>query len=98
MMAIISVRYNDDSKAQAEEIANSIGLSLSNVINIFLNRFIVERGFPFDVTAPKKQTEDFDRDELEKLVLEAIKNSPSNPQLPKSSYLDLSENTIKTTE
>lgn len=96
-MAIISVRYNDASKAEAEEIANSIGLSLSNVINIFLNRFIVERGFPFDVTAPKKEETIFKQDELEKLVLKAIKNSTSNPQLPKSSYLDPSEHTVKTT-
>ena len=96
-MAIISVRYNDTSKAKAEEIAEAIGLSLSNVINIFLNRFIAEKGFPFSVTVPQKE-KTYDHDELEEIVLKAIKNSPSNPRLPKSSYIDLSENTIKTTK
>lgn len=98
-MAIISVRYNDASKAEAEQIAASIGLSLSNVINIFLNRFIVERGFPFDVTAPNKETTVFKKDELEELVLKAIKNSPNNQILPKSTYIDLKDSmNIKHTE
>ena len=97
-MAIISVRYSDVSKAQAEEIANSIGLPLSTVINIFLNRFIAERGFPFDVTAPKKETTMFSKEDLEERVLKAIKNSPDHPKLPKSSYIEPSENKLRTTK
>ena len=69
-MAIISARVNDQSKADAEEIANKIGLSLSTVINIL----------------------------LEKLVVDAIKNNSSTPDLPKSAYVDPKDNIIKHTK
>ncbi len=96
-MAIISVRYNDESKAKAEEIANAIGLSLSNAVSIFLNRFIAEKGFPFDVTVPKQDAAFFDKDELEKAVLNAIKSADTKAELPKSAYID-SYNNIKLTD
>lgn len=97
-MAIISARVNDQSKADAEEIANKIGLSLSTVINIFLNKFIAEQGFPFSVTVPKKSTTVFEKNELEKLVVDAIKNNSSTPDLPKSAYVDPKDNIIKHTK
>ncbi len=96
-MAIISVRYNDESKAKAEEIANAIGLSLSNAVSIFLNRFIAEKGFPFDVTVPKQDPAFFDKDELEKAVLNSIKSADSKAELPKSAYIDACNN-IKFTD
>lgn len=96
-MAIISVRYNDESKAKAEEIANAIGLSLSNAVSIFLNRFIAEKGFPFDVTVPKQDTPVFDKKELEEAVLKAIQSADSKTELPKSAYID-SLNNIKYTD
>lgn len=97
-MAVISARVNDRSKAEAEEIANTIGLSLSTVINIFLNRFIAEKGFPFDVTVPKKESTVFDKNELEELVIKAIKNNSSAPDLPSSIYIDPNDNIIKHTK
>lgn len=50
-MATISARIDDQLKDHAEKIAESIGLPLSSVINIFLRRFIAEKGFPFEVKA-----------------------------------------------
>ena len=87
-MAVISVRYNDASKARAEAIADSIGISLSGAINIFLNRFIAERGFPFDVTAPKEDNALFKDKDVNAMFLEAIKESTRHPAVPKSAYLD----------
>lgn len=50
-MATVSARIDDQVKAQAEKIAEDIGIPLSSAINIFLRKFISVRGFPFDVKA-----------------------------------------------
>lgn len=96
-MAVITVRYNDASKAKAEAIAESIGISLSGAINIFLNRFIAERGFPFDVTAPKEDNALFKDKDVNATFLEAIKESDHSPAVSQSVYLDESGN-IRHTE
>ena len=87
-MATITVRYNDDSKAQAEAIASAIGISLSSAISIFLNRFAAEKGFPFDVTAPSKTQALFSDVDMDMLFSEAIKNSSAVATLPPSAFLD----------
>lgn len=87
-MAVISVRYNDISKAKAEAIAESIGISLSGAINIFLNRFIADRGFPFDVTAPQGDAALFKDKDVNAMFLQAIRESTDTPVVPKSAYLD----------
>ena len=51
-MATISARVDDQLKAEAENVADAIGIPLSTAINIFLKRFSANRGFPFDVVAP----------------------------------------------
>ena len=97
-MAVVSARIDDEVKKEAEEIAGSIGLSLSSVINIFLNRFIAEEGFPFSVTAPKKEktTALFDKKELEVIVKKAINQNAISPI--QSCYFDPVEQKIKYTE
>lgn len=87
-MATITVRYNDDSKARAEEIANAIGISLSGAISIFLNRFVAEKGFPFDVTAPTQTQALFSNTDVNALFADAIKSSSDVAALPPSAYLD----------
>lgn len=97
-MAVISARVDEQAKLEAEEIASSIGLSLSTVINVFLNRFIAERGFPFDVTDPQKETVLFQKSELEEIVKKAIKENAEKVVYTKSSYLDPDCQKIKFTE
>ena len=72
-MATITARIDEKTKLQAEEIASSIGLNLSSVINVFVNRFVAERGFPFAVSDPKT-VQMFDRTELTDAVAKAIRN------------------------
>ena len=43
-MLTISTRVEEETKENAERIANSIGLTLSAVINVFLKRFVIENG------------------------------------------------------
>lgn len=85
-MATVTARIEENTKSQAEEIANSIGLNLSSVINVFLNRFVAERGFPFAVSDPKT-IHMFDRENLSEKVSEAIKERKDVPEVPESYYI-----------
>ena len=85
-MATITARIDDKTKIQAEEIASSIGLNLSSVINVFVNRFVAERGFPFAVSDPKT-VHMFDRATLSDAVSSAIKERRDVPEVPKSFYV-----------
>lgn len=97
-MSVISARIDDQTKLEAEKIANSIGLSLSAAINVFLNRFVAEQGFPFKVTVPKKETTLFERSELELQVKDSIKNRHAVPVTIPSSFIDPSDKEIKYTK
>jgi len=57
--ANINVRTEPSTKAGAEAIYSSFGLSLSDAINVFLNMSILEGGFPFSVKQQRfnKETE-----------------------------------------
>ena len=52
-----NVRLNPEIKAQAEKTFALFGMNLSEAINIFLHKSIMENGLPFEVTAPKYRPE-----------------------------------------
>jgi DNA-damage-inducible protein J len=47
--AVINVRTEPTIKAQAETLYNSMGVSLSDAINMFLYKSIDYRGLPFEL-------------------------------------------------
>jgi len=47
--AVINVRTEPDIKAQAETLYNSMGVTLSDAINMFLYKSIDCRGLPFEL-------------------------------------------------
>ena len=47
--AVINVRTEPDIKAQAEALYKSMGVSLSDAINMFLYKSIDYHGLPFDL-------------------------------------------------
>lgn len=51
--ASISMRVNPQIKAEAESIYGSLGMTLTEAINIFLHKSILEGGLPFDVRQPR---------------------------------------------
>ncbi|MBF0715005.1 type II toxin-antitoxin system RelB/DinJ family antitoxin [Gemelliphila palaticanis] len=57
--ANINLRIDPVKKQQAESLFNSFGISVTDAINIFLNKSIMEGGFPFSITQPRynKETE-----------------------------------------
>lgn len=50
-MAQINIRIDDDVKYNAEEVLNTIGLSMSSAINVFLKTVAREKRIPFELTA-----------------------------------------------
>lgn len=55
--ASISMRVNPQIKAEAEAIYGSLGMTLTEAINIFLHKSILEGGLPFDVRQPRYNSE-----------------------------------------
>ena len=43
----IHVRIDDDTKKQAQQIFNDMGLDISTAVNIFIKQVIRNRSFPF---------------------------------------------------
>ncbi len=50
-MAQISFRVDDDVKMNAEKTLDTIGLSMSAVLNVFLKTIAREKRIPFELTA-----------------------------------------------
>ena len=51
--ATINMRVNPEVKSDAESIFASLGMSLTEAINVFLHKSIMEGGLPFDVRQPR---------------------------------------------
>ena len=97
-MATISARVDDHLKNCAERIADSIGLSLSSVITVFLKRFVDEKGFPFELklTSTNYDITKMDMEEITALLKQRIKESEALPHTPAVTYLDPATHEIVT--
>ncbi len=51
----INMRVNNELKKQTEDILNSLGLTLSGAIDLFLMQIIQERGIPFEIKLPSEE-------------------------------------------
>ena len=52
-MPTIQVRTDDATKAQSGEIFGTLGISMSDAINMFLRQSILHGGLPFEMKIPK---------------------------------------------
>lgn len=50
--AEIKFRVDPAEKAQADQIAASVGMDTNTAMKVMFKRFLAERGFPFDMKAP----------------------------------------------
>ena len=55
--ATINMRVNPQIKADAESIFSSLGMALTEAINVFLHKSGMEGGLPFDVRQPRYNAE-----------------------------------------
>ena len=64
----LSVRIDPKLKDEAEETLNTLGISLSNAINIFFKQVILHKGLPFEVKIPNcNKQEKITKEDLIKL-------------------------------
>lgn len=50
----IHIRVDSEVKDNAEGILNSLGLTLSGAVNVFLRKIIQEKGIPFSLKSDSK--------------------------------------------
>ena len=55
--AVINVRVEPQIKELAEDLYKSFGITLTDAINMFLNKSIVEGGLPFELKQPRYNAE-----------------------------------------
>ena len=54
--ATLNIRTDPDVKSQAELIYRSFGIALTDAVNIFLRKSVMEGGLPFDMRQPNAAT------------------------------------------
>jgi DNA-damage-inducible protein J len=67
---MIRSRIDPAVKAEAQVILEKMGLSMSDAMRLFLHQVILEKGLPFDVKIPKKETLHALEDSFENKVFE----------------------------
>ena len=55
----INIRLDTELKRQMEEVASSIGLTVTAAFNVFARQFVAHRGFPFAVVEPEVSEREF---------------------------------------
>lgn len=55
--AVLNMRVDPTIKAEAESVFSQFGMSLSDAVNIFLHKSIMDGGLPFDVRQPRYNAE-----------------------------------------
>ena len=55
--ATINIRIEPEIKADVEKLFSSFGITVSDAVNIFLRKSLMEVGLPFDVKQPRYNAE-----------------------------------------
>lgn len=50
--SMLHVRVDEETKAQASEALNAMGLSMSDAVRIFLRRVAADQAFPLELKVP----------------------------------------------
>jgi len=56
MTAMVHIRLDERTKAQATETFAAMGLTLSDAVRVFLTRVVAEQQLPFALKVPNAQT------------------------------------------
>ena len=54
---MIHVRVNEDLKKEASQALESMGLSVSDAVRVFLTRIAADQAFPFAIQVPNADTQ-----------------------------------------
>ena len=53
---MMHIRVDEETKAQATQTLEALGLSVSEAVRLFLKRVVVEEGLPFALKVPSART------------------------------------------
>ena len=53
-----SLRLEEETFKEARSILKSLGMNFTEAVNVFASMVVQERGLPFDVKLPNKETQD----------------------------------------
>lgn len=81
--ASVNVRIQENVKAKAEEILDTMGVSRATAINMFYRQIIMHNGIPFPVTIPSELPA---RDTLDKRQFNALMSAGYSQALSGDSY------------
>lgn len=80
------IRIDENTKKQAVELLEGLGLNLSDAVNMFLRQVILRKGIPFDVTYPEN-TWEFKSEVIE--AMEEAKQISRDPNI--KGYTDVKQ-------
>ena len=81
--ASVNVRIQENVKAKAEEILDTMGVSRATAIDMFYRQIIMHNGIPFPVTIPSELPA---RDTLDKRQFNALMSAGYSQALSGDSY------------
>ncbi len=56
MKKTTSIKLDAEIKQEAQKIFSELGLTLGDAVNLFLNQVKLNKGLPFDIKIPNKET------------------------------------------
>lgn len=54
-MTTVSIRLEDDMKAELDDLCAELGMSLSTFFTVYVRKAVRERRIPFELDAPRRQ-------------------------------------------
>lgn len=51
----VFARVEPETKDQAEQILNQLGIPMSNAVSMFLRQIVLQRGIPFEMKLPERK-------------------------------------------
>ena len=55
--AVLNIRVDPETKAGAEELFSSFGITMSDAVNLFLHQSLMIGGIPFEIKQPRYNAE-----------------------------------------
>lgn len=74
-----SIKLDKHTKEEAKKIFTQLGISMGDAVNMFLTQVTLNKGIPFEIKIPNKETKSVMKDilenkNIEKLDLNKLKN------------------------
>jgi DNA-damage-inducible protein J len=73
--ATIQTRINPEVKAKAQKVLDTLNISMSEAISVFLTQVTLHKGIPFDIRIPNELTAKTLKDSEDGIELHGVENT-----------------------